>query len=417
MGLFGGSREEEIARKHPMPARTQAKGPASLPEDASSLNPESVLALLRRDQLDGGGCSLRAVLQESRHRLVLRRMLRMPTQAVLEEDKAPALFARERTLCGGFHALGFEVLTIFEQRQGLLRVAQGALAPDERTPEAASALSSVVLGAYPGACMEDFTLDEGGPSSCCAVLTGMPDPCENRSRRGIPTLEGLFSALGGEEFGLVFRATPISLSAVRDRALELTNMIHRLSGGLRESRDISHQSATVVRAERMEITNRTVQQAMDMAEAALAERTRGMAEGMWRWQLLAWSENPGVLRRVTAHLSALYSGPSSLPEPVRVLAVDPATSGHPAMWDIQDLSGSPVAAAVSNSRLASVLRFPGRSFPGFRADRPVVFSTAQPVSPRPPLVRVGAVLDQGRETGAFLDFPTEALCAHGLVGE
>lgn len=414
MGFFSNKGQDKIAESHPVRTGPGSEAPASL--DKAVFDFRTILEEIRKSFLDEPSADL--VFEEEK--LLPPRFLRI-THLPRQQDDEGRLIKfqnRERELLTALYGLGLPVVVRLEQRSGQLFVLIGiGMGKDSNT--LLSAVHGAITCHFPGSTAVEVPDQEFEYSKVSAVLVvGTPQPPAQAIGVHYPDLGSLVSSMRSRDFGLTLLARPIPRKRVLEMYAQASSAIREWSSYVREGIDISAQAASIVtRAVRRDRVDRNAQQAVDWMEALLDRFSKGQSEGLWEWNGILWARDEEALRMASSLLGALYSGPESLPEPIRILPLKRETDLASLITGRKTirLRDKELCTALPSSHLAALYRFPSQSFPGFITTAKAEFSTADisPVPDRP--VVIGTILDRGSATGRQLSIPLNALAAHGLV--
>ena len=268
------------------------------------------------------------------------------------------------------------------------------------------ALSSLLVGSYPGVALEP-AVDRPWPRRIAGLVLGVPTPQPPEEGDGAMQLDRLFRAVQGSGWSVLVLAQPVDegfLQGVR----------HSL---LNEAR--SSQGGAMAAGAPSPLTEHYVQ----MIQTTLESLTLGQAEGCWRTAVYLTGDDDGY-HRLASVWAGVFGGMRSLPEAIRVVdQADAARLG--ADWAMPDTPGAEPPGAyrhpfeyqtlLTTRQLASYVHLPAVETRGFRVSLVPKFDVATSTRPGEDGLEVGHVVEHSRPTSSPYSVPTRDLNRHALI--
>lgn len=269
-------------------------------------------------------------------------------------------------------------------------------------------VASTLRALYP---LVEIETSEAGPPArrwpAAGLALGIPtakSPSEGDS--AVP-LDRLIRALSGANWGFLVLASPAPeqfLVAQRD-------------GLLNEMRGV--KTASMNEGLPSPLTEEYVR----LLEQGLAGSHQALATGGWRTSVYLFGAGTGY-PRLASVWRAMFSGPKSVPESVRVFDL-PAAEELAAAGAMPDVPGAPGPGAyrrpfelqtvLTSAQLAAYVHLPQHETPGYRVTLMPSFDAVPPPSTATRSVELGTTLDRTVETGSAYTIPTKMLTRHMFV--
>jgi hypothetical protein len=290
---------------------------------------------------------------------------------------------------------------------------------------AGAMLPAALAGLFPGIEVSNAPiaglgkrLFQRGVFGAAGMLTGIPT-LKLRARpqegRGVTQqVERLLRGLAGQTWAYLVVATAVPQANTLTLAYQGLDVITQVSGLVQQQ--VSYQSAAkeivnnqlqTTATVSKDQTDYTAKYCLELLQKNLERLQVGKAEGMWETTVYFFGANDGVRNQVGALLRAVFSGPDSTPEAVRV---------HARQTDAQQPDQDHNFTTLLNSREAAALvQLPREEFPGYALHDYAQFDTDLP-QPRPTdAIALGAVLLGGSPTQQPYTIERRDLTKHGLI--
>ncbi|MET9852151.1 DUF87 domain-containing protein [Streptomyces sp. NPDC006450] len=280
---------------------------------------------------------------------------------------------------------------------------------DDTTLDAQQAMLLAVLGGcYPA--VDVSAASVATPSLACgAIALGVPGaPAVDPRDGGLP-MDRLLRSVSGHTWAALVLAQPVGvdeLSADRNRVL---NEMRMVSGAV-EAAGVSSPLA---------------EHYLRLLKSRLQALADAQARGGWRTGVYLFGEHSGDLRALTGAWRAVFSGATSVPEPVRTIE-HPAVVELGVNWVLPDDPERPGPNAyrhpfaaqtlLSSAQLAAYVHLPNVETLGFSITPVPRFDIVAPtVNAQEPHLLVGQVLDNHRATPGSYQVPLRSLTRHVFI--
>ncbi len=249
------------------------------------------------------------------------------------------------------------------------------------------------------------------------MLTGVPTPklsAKPQEGRGVTQqIERLLRGLAGQTWGYLVCADAVPQPTALTLATQGLQQITQVSALVKQQ--ISRQSAQKERVDghiqtttsSAEQTNYDAKQCLELLEKNLARWQIGKAEGLWQVTVYYFGATPAVRDQAGALLRAIFSGPDSAPEPIRVFA----RQTDPQLADQDHAFGT----LLTSREVGALCQLPRAEFPGYALRDYARFDTDLPPGPPTDPVTLGRVLDGGQPLGHAYTIERRDLTKHGLI--
>ena len=285
-------------------------------------------------------------------------------------------------------------------------------------------LPTVLRGLFPGIELATQAqrhlgkpLSKRGLFAEVGMLTGIPTlklSAKPQEGRGVTQqIERLLRGLAGQTWGYLVCAAAVPLPTALTLATQGLQQITHMSALVKQQ--ISRQSAQKERIDghiqtttsSAEQTNYDAKQCLELLEKNLARWQIGKAEGLWQVTVYYFGATPAVRDQAGVLLRAIFSGPDSAPEPIRVFA----RQTDPQLPD-QDHA---FTTLLTSREVGALCQLPRTEFPGYALRDYARFDTDLPPGlPADPVV-LGRVLDGGQPLGHAYAIARRDLTRHGLI--
>lgn len=285
-------------------------------------------------------------------------------------------------------------------------------------------IDTLLHGAYPGIAVSDG-VSVGDLASSLAdfshagLLTGSPSAAATRPLRTDSTpssgaevgleIDRLIRSLYGESWAFVMTATPLRPSECRTLSEAILNEHRQVTNA---ERSAGTESPIAGEYERL----------LDTVRSKLEI---GKARGTWHAIGYLLADDPEAYRRIKAAAKGIFGGDASTPDSVQVLDVDGRTDliaslGLPAAPSPQS-PGSVrypyrYPGVVNSDELATMIHLPTHEVTGYHVRPQPKFDVTPHRSPGTDApVRVGEIVDEGRNTGRCYALDPDSLTRHAMV--
>ncbi|MFD7206603.1 ATP-binding protein [Streptomyces sp. NPDC059893] len=280
---------------------------------------------------------------------------------------------------------------------------------DDTSLDARQAMLLAVLdGCYPA--VDVSAAGVATPSLACgAIALGVPGAPSVDPRDGGLPVDRLLRAVNGHTWAALVLAQPVGveeLSADRNRVLNEMRMV----------------SSAV---EAVGVSSPLAEHYLQLLKARLQAVADAQARGGWRTGVYLFGGQTDDLRALTGAWRAVFSGATSVPEPVRTID-HPAVADLGVRWVLPDdperpgpnVYRHPYAAQtlLSSAQLAACVHLPNLETLGFAISPVPRFDTVAPaVDDQEPHLLVGQVLDNHRTTAGRYQVPLRSLTRHVFI--
>ena len=267
-------------------------------------------------------------------------------------------------------------------------------------------LAAVLRGLYPAVSLANVVaVPSAWPLTGLAL--GVPAPSGIDQADGSAPVDRVIRAMAGTSWAALVLAYPVAETAVGAVRAQVLNEIRAVEAA------VSSEGAPSPLAE----------QYVELLTTTLETLGAGLATGAWRTAAYLLGDGQSYPRLATAWRS-MFSGPDSLPEPVRVF--DRREAGDLARdWALPDLPGQPgpgyyrrpfeFQTLLTTAQLAGYVHLPELETPGFAIDLAPRFDTVAAHTPAADEVAIGRILHDKRDTGADYRVSLRSLTRHAFV--
>ncbi|WP_416981362.1 ATP-binding protein [Streptomyces sp. T028] len=239
------------------------------------------------------------------------------------------------------------------------------------------------------------------------VALGVPDPAGIQEGDGSAPIDRILASVAGTEWAALVLAYPVAESSVARVRQQVLNELRVI--------------ATQARAEGA--PSPLAEQYAELLKVSLSSLGEAMATGAWRTGVYLLGHDESYPRLAAAWRS-VFSGPRSLPEPVRVFEL-PGAAALADAWALPDQPGTPgpgyfrrpfeLQTLLTTAQLAAYVHLPELETPGFAVETVARFDTVAG-SGRPARgLLVGRVVHQGQERSNEYRVPLSSLTRHAFV--
>jgi len=279
----------------------------------------------------------------------------------------------------------------------------GTWAPAGGRTTAASVLSTMLRSLHPDIALETVEGRLSRPPKSGLVL-GMPTSKSPDSSDGALPLDRLIRAMSGANWASLVLALPVpelKLNQLRNSVLlEMGEVLTTMQSAL---------------------PSPLAQHYVELLQVLLRTLTDGLAVGAWRTAAYLLGD-AGSYYRLASLWRGIFSGPASLPEPVRTLEYA-AAADWAVGWALPDVVGAPgpggyrhpyeFQTLLSSAQLATYVHLPQLETCGFRVTMVPGFDAVPGTSPGG--LQLGTVIDRGRPTQNDYSLPLDALTRHAFI--
>jgi hypothetical protein len=307
-------------------------------------------------------------------------------------------------------------------------------------PDAEIILRAALAAAYPGIALAEHAetalgriLQAAGMFGYRGRLTGIPTRKGGASSRHLadnrktsqsaedshtPTLAGqqverILRGLAGEAWGFWVRAAPYPMERVTADAYACLDQIAAAASQTKRQLQQLNQTMQQIDPRTQsgstesisgEIVNRQAEYTVMLLERNLQRLDEAKAVGMWDVEGHFFAPKAETLARAQALVRAVFAGPDSIPQPMRVVSC--GRTSNPV---------SAFATRLTSTELGTLVQLPREEVPGYRIADYARFDTD--LAPYIPggSIEVGAILDGNRKTGQVFAIPQDDLAKHGLI--
>ena len=302
-------------------------------------------------------------------------------------------------------------------------------------------LRTMLTGTYPGIELAETTrqsfgkmLEQAGFFRFRGRLTGIPmrksgsvpheraetsrarTPSQSSARPSTEDgqqIERLMRGMSGAPWGYLVHAAPHPRAEIVSRAYACLDEIAAIAAQTKRQLQEVTQTMTQVgpttqegstRSVSAEIVNRQAEYAVTLLERQLQRLDEGKAVGMWDVEVHFFSPDPMALARVQALLNAVFAGPDSAPDPIRMY-----TCGN------CNLPAQEFVTQLTSAELATLTQLPREEVPGYRIGDYAHFDLDTEQMAEGNVIRIGHILSGHTDTGLTYDMRRDDLAKHGLV--
>jgi len=299
-------------------------------------------------------------------------------------------------------------------------------------------LRASLTAAFPGIILSDTTerslgktLNSAGMFAHRGRLTGIPtrkgatptrtasQPKENNPKKEVQPsmvagnqIERICRGLAGEGWGLLVHGVPYALPQITNDAYTVLDAI--AAAASQTKRQIQQLNQTMTQMDPRtqsgstesisgEVVNRQAEYAVTLLERHLQRLDEAKAVGMWETEVHFFAPKPETLARAQSLVRAVFAGPDSVPQPLRVVACGTTSN------DIKAFQ-----TRLTSVELGTLSQLPREEVPGYRIADFARFDTDFE-TPATSLVEIGAILDGNRKTGQAFAMPAGDFAKHGLI--
>ena len=227
------------------------------------------------------------------------------------------------------------------------------------------------------------------------LVCGIPSKKNEDSnrQRTHSRLERLCRGLFGQKWAYIVFSDPINSITTIEKINQITN----------EIRDIHSQF--LLKGSPIDEKNRFAQRYIELLESSLKRYESGRISGMWNSEVYFLAEKKVTTELGKSILHGSYSGDESTPVPIRVI-------------DCRKNEKKQLKLEPINTKECSLFAFPPQEeIPGYEVVDHTRFGVQSKnfdldnnVS-----VKIGEIMDRGRQTGNYLKLPLNDLTKHGLI--
>jgi hypothetical protein len=302
-------------------------------------------------------------------------------------------------------------------------------------------LRTMLTGIYPGIELVEVSrqslgsmLEGAGFFRCRGRLTGIPTRKSGSGAPRQPTTSGpstanrspartaiedgqqierLMRGMSGAPWGYLVRAAPHPRTEVVAQAYTCLDEIAAIAAQTKRQFQEVTQTMTQVdprtqqgstRSVSAEVVNRQAEYAVTLLEKQLQRLDEGKAVGMWDVEVHLFSPDSQALARVQALANAVFAGPDSTPDPIRVYTCGESTLSAPAF-----------VTQLTSTELAALTQLPREEVPGYRIGDYAQFDLDAEQLSGGNVIHVGQILSGHTDTGLTYDIRRDHLAKHGLV--
>ncbi|MFI7358259.1 ATP-binding protein [Streptomyces avidinii] len=280
---------------------------------------------------------------------------------------------------------------------------------DDTSLDARQAMLLAVLGG----CYPAVDVSAAGvatpPLACGAIALGVPGMPSVDPRDGGLPVDRLLRSVAGHTWASLVLAQPVGvqeLSADRNRVLNEMRMVSS-------------------KVEALGVSSPLAEHYLRLLKSRLQALADAQARGGWRTGVYLFGEHPDDLRALTGAWRAVFSGATSVPEPVRTIE-HPAVADLGVHWVLPDDPERPGPNAyrhpfaaqtlLSSTQLAAYVHLPNVETLGFAVSPVPRFDIVAPaVDAQEPHLLVGQVLDNHRATPGSYQVPLRSLTRHVFI--
>jgi len=226
-------------------------------------------------------------------------------------------------------------------------------------------------------------------------------------------VERICRGLAGEGWGLLVHGVPYPMSQITNDAYTCFDAI--AAAASQTKRQVQQLNQTMTQQDPRtqsgstesisgEVVNRQAEYAVMLLERHLQRLDEAKAVGMWETEVHFFSPKLETLARTQSLVRAVFAGPDSVPQPLRVVLCS-KTSNDANIFKTN----------LTSVELGTLSQLSREEMPGFRIADYARFDTdfESPAIASP--VEIGAILDGNRKTGQAFSMPAGDFAKHGLI--
>ena len=226
-------------------------------------------------------------------------------------------------------------------------------------------------------------------------------------------IERICRGLAGEGWGLLVHGVPYALPQITQDAYTILDAI--AAAASQTKRQVQQLNQVMKRKDPNteegstesisgEIVNRQAEYAVMLLERNLQRLDEAKAVGMWETEVHFFAPKAETLARAQSLVRAVFAGPDSVPQPLRVVACG-RSSFTPEHFKTR----------LTSVELGTLSQLPREEVLGFRIADYARFDTDFELPTIANPVEIGAILDGNRKTGQDFALPAGDLAKHGLI--
>ncbi|WP_220378162.1 ATP-binding protein [Streptomyces sp. 3212.3] len=268
-------------------------------------------------------------------------------------------------------------------------------------------LQAVLGGLYASVNVEDTPGIRGRRWPVGGVALGVPDSAGIGESDGSAPIDRILASTAGTEWAALVLAYPVSelfVARVRQQVLNELRVI-------------------ATEAEVEGAPSPLAEQYAELLKLSLSSLGEAMATGAWRTGVYLLGHDESYPRLAAAWRS-VFSGPRSLPEPVRVVEL-PGAAALADAWALPDQPGAAgpgyyrrpfeLQTLLTTAQLATYIHLPELETPGFAVKAVARFDTVTASGRATGGLSLGRVVHRGRETAHDYRVPLSSLTRHAFV--
>lgn len=238
------------------------------------------------------------------------------------------------------------------------------------------------------------------------VALGVPAPIGIHDADGSAPIDRVIAALAGTDWSVLVLAYPVAESAIaraREQVLDELRLVQTAAAGEGAPSPLAEQYVGLLKLE-------------------LLSLGEGLATGSWRTGVYLLGDDKSYPRLASVWRS-VYSGPQSLPEPVRIFDLD-AADALAAAWVLPDRPGAPgpghyqrpfeLQTLLTTANVSAYIHLPELETPGFAVEKIARFDTVAAADGAGGLL-LGSILQSGRDAVGDYRVPLKSLNRHVFV--
>jgi hypothetical protein len=269
-------------------------------------------------------------------------------------------------------------------------------------------VQSVLRGLYPSVDSVPDTRDASGAiAPLGGIALGVPTATRGVSGDRSAPVDRVIRAMAGTRWATLVLAYPLD---------------ETLTAGARNT-VVNEMRLVEASAKAEGAPSPLAEQYIELLKQSLGSLTSAMAVGSWRTAVYLLGDGESYPRLASVWRS-VFSGETSLPEPVRVFDL-PAAAEAAAGWGLIDGHSPPGPGAysrpfeyqtlLSSSQLAAYVHLPRLETPGFSVDIAADFDVVPAAPPPGDGLRLGAIVHRGRPTEESYRASLASLTRHVFV--
>jgi hypothetical protein len=242
---------------------------------------------------------------------------------------------------------------------------------------------------------------------CGGLVLGVPTQLQPDPTDGSLPVDRLLQAMAGQRWAVLVLALPVDGSVVAGLRHQVIN----------ELRDVGAQTQS------SGAPSPLGEHYTELLKGALSTLTGALAIGAWRTAVYLLGDKAGYYCLASVW-RAMFSGPKSLPEPVRVVDT-PAAVELAGRWCLPNASAPPGPGhyqhpygwqtLLSSTQLAAYVHLPQLETGGFTVKVVPDFDVVPQTVDEPPAIHLGDVVQRGRKTHARYEVGARSLAGHTFV--